>query len=535
MYRSIRHNKRTGQSYAYDCISYRDPITKKTKQKSTCIGRYNPDTKEITPTDGRMRKAAEKKQRLHNESQALTSNRPKNLLPHSILNCGEPAVMLAAAKQIGLQDVLQEAFPDHWDQIIMLAIYVVCQGSVMSYIDDWLDSTKFNYPNFNDVKCSQLMGALTYEQRQSFFQKWVAYRNEIEHIALDVTSISTSSNNIDIAEWGYNRDNEKIPQINHAMFVGIETKTPVYYSTYSGSIPDKANLEYTMVNAKDIGIEQAAFVMDQGFVTKDNIAFMIANHFTFITIMPNTRKETKALINTIGNNIEIAENWIEEHKLFGSKHMVNLDGNDLFAHIYFSNPRKSLETESIFEYFIKLENELEHLKLTKKLPKRYTDNFIIEGTTKTSFTYKRKLDVISMKLRECGFFILLTDNPDYSSFDVIDMYRQKDAIEKHFDQFKNWLHFYRLRTHSIKTSEGKLFIGFIALIIRSSMLNRLRNNEATKKLTFEKVLIELKKIRSVIMSDLSENLMTLTKTQKNILEVFNVDMNDLINYSILKK
>ena len=57
-----------------NAISYRDPITKKTKQKSTCIGRYNPDTKEITPTDGRMKKAAEKKQRLNHESLTLTTN-----------------------------------------------------------------------------------------------------------------------------------------------------------------------------------------------------------------------------------------------------------------------------------------------------------------------------------------------------------------------------------------------------------------------------------------------------------------------------
>jgi transposase len=532
MYRSIRHNKRTGQWYAYDCISYRDPITRKTRQKSTCIGRYNPETKEITPTDGRMKKAAERKLKFEKEPTKLNPSRKKALLPHSILNCGEPTVMLAVAKQLGLQEVLQEAFPEYWDQILLVAIYVICQGSVMSYIEDWLDSTKFEYPNFNDVKCSQLMASLSFEQRQSFFQKWVAHRNEMEHIAIDVTSISTSSNNIEIAEWGYNRDNEKIPQINHGMFVGIKTKTPVYYSTYSGSVPDKASLEYSMINAKDIGIKQATFVMDQGFVTKDNLAFMIANEFTFITVMPSSRKETKTLINAIGSSIEVAENWIDEYKLFGSKRKVKIDGFDLYVHIYFSNPRKSIEVEGIFEYFQKLESELEQLKSSKKLPKRYTDNFVIDGTTKTTFTYSRKLEVINMKLKQCGFFILFTNKSEYSSFEVIDMYRQKDIIEKHFDLFKNWLELYRLRTHNIKTTEGKIFIGFIALIIRSNMLYRLKNNEFTKKLTFEKILIELKKIRVVIMSDMSENLMTLTRTQKTILDVFNVNVDDLLCYTM---
>ena len=531
MYRSIKHNKLTGQWYAYDCVSYRDPVTKKPKQKSTCIGRYNPETQEITPTDGRMKKAAERKK----NSLILNPTKKKNLLPHAVLNCGEPAVMLAVAKQIGLLEVLQSAFPEQWDQILLVAIYVICQGSVMSYVDDWLDSTKFDYPNFNDVKCSQLMASLTFEQRQSFFQKWVAYRNEIEHIAIDVTSISTSSNNIEIVEWGYNRDNEKIPQINYGMFVGIETKTPVYYTTYSGSVPDKASLEFSMINAKDIGINQATFVMDQGFVTKDNISYVIANDYKFITVMPSTRKETKAIITELGSSVEVAENWIAEHKLFGAKHKINLDGHELYAHIYFSNQRKTLETESIFEYFEKLENELKQLTLSKELPKRYTENFVIEGTAKTTFTYKRKMDVINMKLKQCGFFILLTNNSEYSSSEVIDMYRQKDSIEKHFDQLKNWLDFYRLRTHNIKTTERKMFIGFIALIIRSNMLNRLKNNEITKKLTFEKVLIELKKIRTVIMSDMSENLITLTKTQKTILELFNVKESDLMKYSSFER
>jgi transposase len=288
-----------------------------------------------------------------------------------------------------------------------------------------------------------------------------------------------------------------------------------------------------MKNAKDIGINQATFVMDQGFVTKDNIAYMIDNDFKFITVMPSSRNETKALINEIGNNIEMAEHWIEDYKLFGTKRKIKLDGNDLFAHIYFSNPRKTLEIESVFEYFNKLEAELKQLKLSKKLPKRYTENFVIEGKTNADFSFKRNLDAINKKLKQCGFFVLFTNESEYSSFDVIDIYRQKDIIEKHFDQFKNWIDFYRLRTHNTQTTEGKIFIGFIALIIRSNMLYRLKNNETTKKLTFEKILIELRKIKAVIMSDRSENLITLTKTQKNILEVFNVNQNDLLNYSIL--
>jgi hypothetical protein len=66
----------------------------------------------------------------------------------------------------------------------------------------------------NDMQCSKMFASIGYEERQSFFEEWIKRRSEDEYIAYDVTSISTYSQSIDIAEWGYNRDKERIPQIN---------------------------------------------------------------------------------------------------------------------------------------------------------------------------------------------------------------------------------------------------------------------------------------------------------------------------------
>jgi transposase len=128
-----------------------------------------------------------------------------------------------------------------------------------------------------------------------------------------------------------------------------------------------------------------------------------------------------------------------------------------------------------------------------------------------------------------GFFVLLSNNPHLTSAEVIKIYRGKDEIEKHFAQFKNDLDFNRLRTHQIKTTEGKIFIGFLALILRSYILNEIKKNTETKKYTFEKVLIELKKIKLVILSDIKEAITTITKTQKSILAVFNISAEMLVN------
>ena len=49
-------DKRSGITYAYESKSYWDKETKMPRCKRTLIGRVNPETGEIKPTDGRCRK-----------------------------------------------------------------------------------------------------------------------------------------------------------------------------------------------------------------------------------------------------------------------------------------------------------------------------------------------------------------------------------------------------------------------------------------------------------------------------------------------
>lgn len=49
-------DKRTGTTYAYENQSFWDPELKRSKSKRKLIGRVDPVTKEIIPTDGRCKK-----------------------------------------------------------------------------------------------------------------------------------------------------------------------------------------------------------------------------------------------------------------------------------------------------------------------------------------------------------------------------------------------------------------------------------------------------------------------------------------------
>ncbi len=51
-----QYDKRSGITYAYESHSYWDPEKKMTRAKRKLIGRVDPETGEIVPTDGRNRK-----------------------------------------------------------------------------------------------------------------------------------------------------------------------------------------------------------------------------------------------------------------------------------------------------------------------------------------------------------------------------------------------------------------------------------------------------------------------------------------------
>jgi len=110
------------------------------------------------------------------------------------------------------------------------------------------------------------------------------------------------------------------------------------------------------------------------------------------------------------------------------------------------------------------------------------------------------------------------------------LYRNKDVIEKGFAQLKNEVDFSRLRTHENSTANGKIFMGFIALILRSHLLNCIKANPETKKMTLGKALAELRKIKVVTVNGSISALTPLTKQQRHVLtECFGICSVEFMN------
>ena len=119
-----------------------------------------------------------------------------------------------------------------------------------------------------------------------------------------------------------------------------------------------------------------------------------------------------------------------------------------------------------------MENELKELKeIPEKLTKyeKYYDIKIKDN----KIEYKLNNDKVINSLNTTGYVLFLTFDLKLNPIEVLEIYRNKDVIEKNFDDLKNVLDFSRLKNHINNTTDGKKFVSFIALILRSYIANNL--------------------------------------------------------------
>ena len=413
--------------------------------------------------------------------------------------------------------------------ILTAAIYMVCRGNIFERIIDWCEGYTLSETPLNSATSTALFGSIDYNERMSFFKEWVSAQSNKESLAYDVTSFSTYATSINDAEWGYNRDKEDLPQINLGCYLGQESRLPLFYVTYPGSITDKTHLPYMMAYNKELGIEGVCFIMDRGFCKTDNIKYMHSTQKTYVCGAELGHKASSAAHRNVRDDIISMRNAISQGVYSRSIHS-RFYGVTTTLHIYFDPNSVERQRQDLYRT-IAIEDEqlskLEHL--SKKDAKHYRNYFSIELAENGTFKYERNYDKIDDIVKSCGFFGILT-NTNSSSEDVLSAYRRKDVIEKGFDELKNHIDMKRLRTHNTTTTDGKMFCAFIALIAVSKMANMLTLFMKSKSMSKDGLISELEKIKVVTMSDGTRLMNPITKTQRTIFEACNLSEDDLKAY-----
>lgn len=129
--------------------------------------------------------------------------------------------------------------------------------------------------------------------------------------------------------------------------------------------------------------------------------------------------------------------------------------------------------------------------------------------------------VINEEIRNCGYFVIITSE-SMTAAEALELYKGRDASEKLFRGDKSYLGNQSMRVYSSESMESKIFVEFVALIIRNRIYSYLKKEQERSDtrqnfLTVPATIRELEKIKMIKMWDQNYQFSyAITATQKKI-------------------
>lgn len=497
-------DKRSGITYAYESNAWWDKEKKQSRSKRTLIGRLDEATGNIIPTDGRCRK--DKKCQQSTDESATAKRGPLPITETSHLFYGATYLLDSIGESIGITRDLELCFPNDYKQILSIAYYLILENNNPLYrFEKW--GITHHHPYGKDIsspRSSELFASITDESAAQFFRLQGKRRIEKEYWAYDSTSISSYSEMLSQIQYGKNKENDRLAQLNLLLVFGEESGLPFYYRKLAGNIPDVKTVKGLLTDLDVLGLGKIKLVMDRGFYSEANINGLYRDHLKFLigvrVSLALVRKELDAVyddirqflnyeqsLDTYGYTVPIEWTYTQERPYKGD---AITEKRRMYLHLYY-NIDKGAEDERNFDNKIsKYYNELISGEKNDNHEKDYQKFFEIKKTPKRGIQVTVKNDAIRDAKRYFGYFALAS-NEKMESFTALKIYRMKDVVEKAFGNIKERLNIRRLLVSSERSLDGKLFVEFVALIFISYVNKKMQAQELYKDYTMQQLLDKL--------------------------------------------
>lgn len=493
-------DKRSGITYVYESVSYWDREKKQPRSKRTLIGRLDPATGEIVPTDGRGKRRAQK------ETDPVVRKGPVPVARTDRLFFGATYLLDQIGEVTGLTADLKTCFPDTYKQIQSIAYYLVLEDqNPLFRFKKW--AAIHRHPYGKDIpsqRSTEIFQSVTEEAKMHFFRLQGKRRVEKEYWAYDSTSISSRSDTLRQVKYGKNKDDDHLPQINLALVFGEESRLPFYYRKLAGNVPDVKTIQELLRELDVLGYEKVKLVMDRGYYSAENINALFKKHLKFLCGTSSALSFAREFIREIGSkrdhyeyynsNLElyvftktIAWDYEQERPYKGD---VVKEERRMYLHLYFNPDKFSDDGKAFNRKLDTLKNELLSGHRMPEHEKDYKKYFEIKETSKRGVSLTVKQDAVDAAHERYGFFVLIS-NEVKDPVTALSLYRMRDVVEKAFWNVKERLNLKRTMTSSESSLDGKLFVEFVALIYLSYIQKKMEENGLFATYTLHELLDEL--------------------------------------------
>jgi len=394
---------------------------------------------------------------------------------------------------------------------------------------------------FSDVKVSRLLNSIDKDKIIGFLNDWNKGRDHKQriYISYDSSNKNSQAGDLELVEFGKAKDDKGQPIFNVSLVFDKTNRIPLLYEEYPGSINDVSQFTYMVDKVNEYGYKNIGFILDRGYFSKDNIRYMEENSFAYIMMIKGKKELVSSLVDAHRNTFETVRSCaIRAYRVYGKTVQAKLfedDAKEKWVHIYFNPSRQAAEREQLEQKIEKFRIFLtKHIGTDTKFGKTYSDYFTLKYDKKgVLISVTERTDVTEKELRLCGYFCIVTSE-EMKASEALIQYKGRDISEKLFSSDKTFLGSNCMRAHTQKAVSAKIFIEFIALIVRNRIYNLLKETMLrleTKEnyLTVPKAIRELEKIEMIRRNNGRYRLdHAVTKKQKVILSSFGLSEDDVI-------
>ena len=430
-----------------------------------------------------------------------------------------------------------------------LAVYsIIAENNAAQYYPDYT----YNHPLFtngmkqySDSTVSDFLNSVTDDQSIGFLNSWNETRNHREkiYISYDSTNKNCQAGDIEMVEFGHPKVDVGQPVFNYAVAYDTHNQEPLFYEKYPGSLNDISQLQFMLDKAFGYGYKKIGFILDRGYFSCENIQYMDKCGYSFVIMVKGMASLVNELVLEHKGTFESKRvNNIYEYGVYGKtvKHRLYAgDKKERYFHLYHSISKESAERAGI-------ENWLNQMTLyLKKYQNKVKEfgpgfekyfNLHYDEKTQAFVLPEERCSVVERELDLAGYFCIITSEK-MSAKEAIELYKSRDTSEKLFRGDKSYLGNKSIRVYSEESARAKIFVEFVAMILRCKMYIKLKEEmkNLEKKPNYMTVPAALKELEKIEMVRQLDNVYRLdhavTANQKTILNAFGLDANHIKYYA----
>ena len=525
--------------YEYDRIY--DPVRQYTFPKRVTIGKLSETDPELMQPNQNFLKY------FPDAELPETKNRTSR---SSCLRVGAYFVLRKIIEEYNLVELLGGYFEQRDLGLFLdLAVYsIIAENNAAQYYPDYT----FNHPLFtngmkqySDSTVSDFLNSVTDDQSTGFLNSWNETRNHREkiYISYDSTNKNCQAGDIEMVEFGHPKVDVGQPVFNYAVAYDTHNQEPLFYEKYPGSLNDISQLQFMLDKAFGYGYKKIGFILDRGYFSCENIQYMDKCGYSFVIMVRGMASLVNELVLEHKGTFESKRvNNIYEYGVYGKtvKHRLYAgDKNERYFHLYHSISKESAERAGI-------ENRLNQMTLyLKKYQNKVKEfgpgfekyfNLHYDEKTQAFVLPEERCSVVERELDLAGYFCIITSKK-MSAKEAIELYKSRDTSEKLFRGDKSYLGNKSIRVYSEESARAKIFVEFVAMILRCKMYTKLKEEmkKLEKKPNYMTVPAALKELEKIEMVRQLDNVYRLdhavTANQKTILNAFGLDANHIKYYA----